>query len=211
MSKQSWSEWRAVPVRRGMRRAFSSFRWFPPSRPSPRPMQTSEDMVPPDGAQGGRRTPQRQHTDQEGPEQTREVEAVLVAAGPKGASTDDPPQPRRCSCVCVVRVAFRQTTRNLPPVAQPLTGAPPGSAAAGRGEALEEVVRRQGRGVIENKHSTDVGSPPPTPRACLRMGNRPGGTSCSDLGWSAWCQRPSCQVPTEAEAAARQSEKTSSA
>jgi len=39
-----------------------------------------------------------------------------------------------------------------------------------------------GRGVIENKHSTDVESPSPPP-PCVCMSIHPEGESCSDLGW----------------------------
>jgi hypothetical protein len=51
---------------------------------------------------------------------------------------------------------------------------------------------RSGRGVIENKHSTDVHYPHPPPRVCLHIHTR--GETCSDLGSSACSQRPSCQV-----------------
>jgi len=43
-----------------------------------------------------------------------------------------------------------------------------------------------GRGVIENKHSTDVESPPPPPRVCMSI--HPEGKSCSDLDSSAGSQ-----------------------
>jgi hypothetical protein len=41
---------------------------------------------------------------------------------------------------------------------------------------------RQGREVIENKHSTDVESPPPPPPPCLCMSMHTQGKSCSDPG-----------------------------
>jgi len=79
--------------------------------------------------------------------------------------------------------------------------------------------RCRGRGVIENKRSTDVESPPPPPppprlhlianklstdvespppslRVCMSV--HPIGKSCSDTGSSACCQRPSHQVCVQA-------------
>ena len=49
---------------------------------------------------------------------------------------------------------------------------------------------KPGRGVVENKHSTDVESSPPPPRA--RMSIHPEGKACSDIGSSACSHRPSC-------------------
>jgi len=51
---------------------------------------------------------------------------------------------------------------------------------------------KPGRGVIENKHSTDVESSTPPLRA--RMSIHPEGKACSDIGSSACSHRPSCQT-----------------
>jgi hypothetical protein len=45
----------------------------------------------------------------------------------------------------------------------------------------------QAEGVIENKHSTDVESPPP-PRVCMRSHLQGTGNSCSTIGSSASSQ-----------------------
>jgi len=56
----------------------------------------------------------------------------------------------------------------------------------GGGGAAHGVQRRGAGGAwggvtrIENKHSTNVGSPPPPPRVCLSI--QPEGTSCFDFG-----------------------------
>jgi hypothetical protein len=75
-------------------------------------------------------------------------------------------------------------------------GAGGGGGGARRGDAMSPQralspswtpARRgdggRGRGFIENKHSTNVESPPPHPRPC--MSTHPEGNSCSDNGSSA--------------------------
>ena len=54
------------------------------------------------------------------------------------------------------------------------------------------------RGVIENKHSTDVESPPPPQGVYTSV--HPDGESrvhCSNLGWSGCSERPWCTVQDE--------------
>ena len=69
--------------------------------------------------------------------------------------------------------------RSESPDARAVQGAP-------RGVVLRAQRRRQGRGAVQNKHSTNVESPPPPPRLCMSI--HPEGKSCSCLGSSACSQ-----------------------
>jgi len=67
---------------------------------------------------------------------------------------------------------------------EPLVG--PGAGPMGHEDEVEWVLlpcqskpRRARQGVLENKHLTDVGSPPPVLRVCMII--QPEGNSCSDI------------------------------
>ena len=57
----------------------------------------------------------------------------------------------------------------------------PGAVAGHAATAATSFETLQpGKGVVENKHSTDVESPPRPPRVCVSI--QPEGKSCSNLG-----------------------------